>query len=166
MQQKCLCHKKIRRPLPYIDATVQVQFIHYFDRCGSILLPIVFLVISNSLLNTWRAKMRYNGERIEATHSRSISHATNRLCCGESTHALATKTVPALQSTTSPLEKANLRVMSFIHNMFFWSEWGEGLELDALEPVWETLSSCGRREKFDIWFLHPKYVDFMSSGAS
>lgn len=40
-QENCLHNKKTSRRLPYVDATFQVLFLHYFDKSGASLLHIV-----------------------------------------------------------------------------------------------------------------------------
>lgn len=119
----------------------------------------------NLLFNTCWAKMEANCGILEATHSGSWSYPTNHFCRGETKHSLITNNVPAQQSTSRALKRVKLRMMAFIHNVFFCTGWSKTIELYALKLAWKTRSFCGTLRTFAIWFVHLRCVAFTSPRA-
>lgn len=138
---------------------------HCSDERGRSLLHIVAPIIYDSSFNTCRAKRWNNWGRHKTTHFKSKSRPTNCLCCGRSIYAFTAKNVPTQLSITRPPGRVNLRMMSTIHDMFFCIGQSKALEPDVVERAWKIGSPWRRHESLDIWFIHPKFVNFMSPGA-
>lgn len=109
-----------------------------------------FPIMSDLLFKICRARTKANCGRLKVTHSESRSHPKNRLCCGRSVHVLAIESARAQLSTTRLQRRVNLRIVSFMHNMFFRSRRSNTLELDILKPARKNCSSCSRRKSFVI----------------
>lgn len=149
-QQKCyrnkkparVSHKSIRhlRPSSFLTLT-NVKAACYTSSS---------MVINDFLFNTLQAKMRANCGRLKATHFKSRLLPTNCLFCGRRIHALATENILSQQFSTRPSGRAHLRIMPFIHDMFFCSRRSKSLELNAQEPVRKINSFCCRLGTFDI----------------
>lgn len=110
--------------------------------------------------------MRANCGGLETTNSESTAHPTNRLCWGRCIKALACENIPTEQFPTRPPEWVNLRMLSFNHNLFLCSGQSKALELDALKPVRNSRSPCGRRRTLNVLFVRPGFVEFLSLSAS
>lgn len=101
---------KNSRRLSYIYATLKVRFFHGFEKCESSSLYIVVTMLSASLIETTKEKLRVSFETLEATHFKSKSQPTSRLYCGRSIHALIAESFAAQWSTTRPLDRMNLHM--------------------------------------------------------
>lgn len=121
--------------------------------------------ISDSLFKTWQAKMRANWERLEATHSKFMSHQTNHLCCGRSIHTIATENVRTQQCTPWPPGRVSLLVLFLFLNVFFNYGWSNALETYALEPVRKTCSTFDRSGTLNIGIVRLECVHCMFPGA-
>lgn len=119
------------------------------------------VVVSQSLFYTWWADKKVNRGRSEVRRTESRSHVTICPSCGRSTHVLATETKPAQQSTTRPLRKINLEMTWIIHGIFFCYRQYKTLKPDALEPAWNSHSSCRGCVLFDVWFVHLGCINFI-----
>lgn len=108
------------------------------------------LVISDSPLNNRPAIRRAGGEKLEVTHSESMTHALNRLCCGKNTGLSRVKRTSTSIYTYSAEVNDFARDIFYLLLVFFCSGQSKALNTDAIKPVWETFSSCGRRRALEI----------------
>lgn len=117
------------------------------------------------LTNLYWEKTNDSLEKLKMIYSGSRSHATKRLWGGRTIHSLEIENLPAQRATTKPLERMNLRMLSFLNNMFYCSGQSSILQPNEVKPARKT-NTCSRRGGLNIKLPHPGCVDFMFPGAS
>lgn len=143
----------------------QTQFLHKFEKCRSGFLHIAVPVISEFLFNTCGPKTRTNCRRIEVIHSEFRSGLEYHLFRGQGMNANATENLPALQSPTRPLGRANLLIMFLNHHTYFYFNQSKTLLFYASEPAQKTRSSCGGYGTLVTSFVHLGLANFISPCA-